>query len=156
MTIIEVTDPETHETFWLATVKGKNGKEHYQRLPATNFDVSIRSPRQLEASAAFAEVASKAYGRRSTPTEQAAARAVRTTMRVAFPKGPTAKQLRAQEQQARYAAMLTPEERAELSAFAGARSSVRFSRRRRYGLPELPVSRRNVPSLDQLPAPGYF
>lgn len=156
MTTIEVEDPETGERVTFSVVQ-RGGKEYYQRLPASNFDLAQRSPRQLEATAAFAEVASTAYGRRSTDGTPPGIEAVRKGMKSRFLKAPTATQLRAIEKQERYASLMDPEVRELASTLArqGSRAKVVPRRRARRELP-VPVTARVIPALGDLPAPSYY
>lgn len=157
MSAVEVEDPETGARFLLQVFTGRNGKEYYRRLPAHNTDVSARSARQLEAMASFTEVASQAYGKSSSPTEQAAAREVRERLTGVHPAGKSPAEIRSEATQAKFQ-LLVGKERDELIRQlrrSGVKSGT-FKLPKRARPPRSPSSRARPEVIEELPPPTYY
>jgi hypothetical protein len=79
MTVIEVEDPETGQITRLAP-RTRNGRTHLVPLKESIHDESKMTPLELEARAAFAEGASRAFGMKAVDGESPAWAPVREKM----------------------------------------------------------------------------
>lgn len=155
MTTVEVEDPETGERMVLTVVK-RGGKEFFQRVPDASLEVALRSPRQLEAMAAFAESAGTSFGRRTTGRIPVAAETVQDTMRLLFPKEPTARQRRAAKKQERYVQLLGEDLAGEMRELADYKLPIRRRLARRRHDEGLAITRRALPELAEMPPPSIY
>jgi hypothetical protein len=163
VTDFDVIDPDTGQRIRIV-LEWRNGRPNLRELKPSISGPGQLSPREAEVRAAFAEGASRSYGRRSTGGQPAAWEPIRRSMaqtmeRLTDPRRDRVREERAERQRA-LRAQLPPELREELerqaAELARARPPQRRRRRSSGGLRPASEGSPDRPESDSDPLPPYW